>query len=290
MLDVSDCGDHWRVFFIAPTVPEGRDYEERWRRKFSDFGLLPEKTQLAVAVLKMCVNGEKLEGYGQRVSENTFWLDSTDELLKEYKDDSLLRSSGKMSFEQGDIDSAKASVLARWENHVEGAYTDTKLDDDEHSAVVGFLANGDMAKISELTCENRRKYGHTERYPLDALMDSLYDIWFPPPLPPPGLVFFRSARSIQGEDEWGLYQSDEFRKCVKKIQDKTLRGRMFDAITDLFANPMVIKGDTVKPLEGDKKGCWRYRIGDYRLIYFPIIQTKRIVLISFGGRGHVYGQ
>jgi hypothetical protein len=47
-------------------------------------------------------------------------------------------------------------------------------------------------------------------------------------------------------------------------------------------------GDTIKPLTGDLRGLWRYRIGDARLVYFPQIEFRKITLISFGGRGGIY--
>jgi mRNA interferase RelE/StbE len=43
-----------------------------------------------------------------------------------------------------------------------------------------------------------------------------------------------------------------------------------------------------KPLHGDKKGLWRYRVGDYRLICD--IQDDRIMVLvlQVGHRGDVY--
>jgi mRNA interferase RelE/StbE len=43
-----------------------------------------------------------------------------------------------------------------------------------------------------------------------------------------------------------------------------------------------------KPLHGDKKGLWRYRVGDYRLICD--IQDERIMVLvlQVGHRGDVY--
>lgn len=93
MLDVSEQDDRWRVFYIKATTAqvtheaslENPDtYIEQWRRQFRCFNDVPQKTREAVSYLAMCANGEKIKGIGQRVSEKTYWLDSTPDVLKEY--------------------------------------------------------------------------------------------------------------------------------------------------------------------------------------------------------------
>jgi mRNA-degrading endonuclease RelE of RelBE toxin-antitoxin system len=84
-----------------------------------------------------------------------------------------------------------------------------------------------------------------------------------------------------------LLFSDTFTKSIAKI-DKNLQGRILDAITKIGKAPATAVGDTVKPLTGNLKGLWRYRIGDYRLVYEPGEDGKRITLISFEPRGDVY--
>ncbi len=74
---------------------------------------------------------------------------------------------------------------------------------------------------------------------------------------------------------------------IKKI-DMNLRGRILVAITDINLSPTTSQGDTIKPLTADKKGFWRYRIGDYRLIYQPVEKLREILLISFSSRGSAY--
>ena len=65
--------------------------------------------------------------------------------------------------------------------------------------------------------------------------------------------------------------SPAFRKQIEPV-DKKLQGRILLAITELTAQPNVLRGDTVKPLQGDLNGYWRYRIGDYRLVYAMTLQ------------------
>jgi mRNA interferase RelE/StbE len=42
-----------------------------------------------------------------------------------------------------------------------------------------------------------------------------------------------------------------------------------------------------KPLRGEKKGLWRYRVGDYRLICDIRDAEKTIVVLAVGHRKHI---
>lgn len=101
MIDLTNFGDYWRAMYI-----DGRDAQKRvgkvrqvragpiydsevinsetWRRKYACFEGLPPKTQFAVSALMMCANTERIVGVGQKVSTNTFWIDSSPEVLAEY--------------------------------------------------------------------------------------------------------------------------------------------------------------------------------------------------------------
>ena len=87
--------------------------------------------------------------------------------------------------------------------------------------------------------------------------------------------------------QWGFKITSQFMSSIKKI-DRKLQGRIFEAITHLTYNPINTRGDTIKPLTGDLEGYWRYRIGDYRLIYKPVEKWSEILLISFAARGSAY--
>jgi mRNA-degrading endonuclease RelE of RelBE toxin-antitoxin system len=70
--------------------------------------------------------------------------------------------------------------------------------------------------------------------------------------------------------------------------DRKLQGRILEAMADLAVAPVTNRGDTVKPLDGEMAGFWRYRIGDFRLVYFPDETTHTITLFDFASRGNVY--
>jgi len=98
----------------------------------------------------------------------------------------------------------------------------------------------------------------------------------------------KNANKVKQEQtNWGFKITKDFMNSIKKV-DKNLQGRILQAITTITMSPKTIMGDTIKPLTGDLNGYWRYRIGDYRLIYKPIEKWSEILLISFSSRGSVY--
>ncbi len=43
-----------------------------------------------------------------------------------------------------------------------------------------------------------------------------------------------------------------------------------------------------KPLHGEKKGLWRYRVGDYRMICDIQDETNTVLVLALGHRKEVY--
>jgi len=89
--------------------------------------------------------------------------------------------------------------------------------------------------------------------------------------------------------DWLVGFSTEFLRSISHT-DVKLRGRILDAVGKISVAPTEPVGDTIKPLSGTSGGMWRYRIGDYRLVYLPDTQTKKVTLLFFGPRGDVYSQ
>lgn len=77
--------------------------------------------------------------------------------------------------------------------------------------------------------------------------------------------------------------------AVKALQrmDEPLRNRIHDAILGLTETPP--RGD-IKPLKGKPIGCYRLRVGGYRVIYRYDDRGAMIVLyvIDVGTRGDIY--
>lgn len=86
--------------------------------------------------------------------------------------------------------------------------------------------------------------------------------------------------------DWSIIFTPTFKKSVARC-DTSMRGRVMLALTELSDSPMVLKGDTIKPLTKDLAGLWRYRIGDYRLVY-KILDERKVMLLDFASRDHAY--
>lgn len=86
---------------------------------------------------------------------------------------------------------------------------------------------------------------------------------------------------------WRVGFAPTFRKAIIGLDKKT-QGRILEALATICDCPLQPHGDTIKPLEGNLKGQWRYRIGDYRLIYHPHAEDKEILLLDFVSRGKGY--
>lgn len=89
------------------------------------------------------------------------------------------------------------------------------------------------------------------------------------------------------EEVWKLGFSVSFIKSIGGV-DRKLQGRILQALTDLVQQPDKVHGDTIKPLTGNHKGLWRYRVGDYRLLYQPLTATHEVLLVEFSSRGDAY--
>ncbi len=136
-----------------------------------------------------------------------------------------------------------------------------------------------------------------ERMPIDALLSSLkldQGLWFS--FGEELSSFLRGVWDPSGPrtlfqgpafPEWSIGMTDEFRRSVSGI-DRKLQGRILEAVAKIYESPISPYGDTVKSLGGDMAGFWRFRIGDFRLVYWPDVEQKRILLIDFSSRGSVY--
>lgn len=79
---------------------------------------------------------------------------------------------------------------------------------------------------------------------------------------------------------------DSVEKDLKSL-DKSSRKRILDKIENHLAKDPESLG---KPLVGEFKGMWRYRIGDFRVIY-KIAQKEILILVArIGHRKNIYEQ
>ena len=97
----------------------------------------------------------------------------------------------------------------------------------------------------------------------------------------------RLSRTRPAPLDWKLAFTGVFSKAIATA-DRSLQGRVLLALSEISSDPVTPRGDTVKRLTSDKQGLWRYRVGDYRLVYEPLPEDKLVVLVDFAPRGGVY--
>jgi mRNA-degrading endonuclease RelE of RelBE toxin-antitoxin system len=89
----------------------------------------------------------------------------------------------------------------------------------------------------------------------------------------------RLKRVIASKPSWLSGMTTEFVKAGQGI-DPEPRRRIVQAIESVSKNPTKPMGDTVRPLAGELKGLWCYRVEGYRIVYSPDIPNKRVTLVA----------
>lgn len=86
---------------------------------------------------------------------------------------------------------------------------------------------------------------------------------------------------------WTIKFSSVAEKHFSKF-DSDLKKRIKNKLSEmvLLENPLEHVG--VKPLTGELKGFFRFRIGDYRLIFSLIKKEKIIAIVNISSRGGAY--
>ncbi|RZD18643.1 MAG: type II toxin-antitoxin system RelE/ParE family toxin [Candidatus Acididesulfobacter diazotrophicus] len=70
--------------------------------------------------------------------------------------------------------------------------------------------------------------------------------------------------------------------------DSDLRKRIKNKLTEMILMDNPIDHVCVKPLMGELRGFYRFRIGDYRLIFSLIKEEKIIAIVNISSRGGAY--
>lgn len=96
-----------------------------------------------------------------------------------------------------------------------------------------------------------------------------------------------SVRESLVSRKWSLVFSGQFRKALRD-SSKVIQQKTQTAIQDVLIDPMTPKGHTKAPLRHDKRGKWKYRIGNYRIIYLPIIEQRELVFVDLIHRKEAY--
>jgi len=90
-------------------------------------------------------------------------------------------------------------------------------------------------------------------------------------------------KSYTPEETYLIELGSDFYKSIDAC-DRVMKARILESIINLSKKPMISVGDTRKPLANYEYDFWRYRLGDYRLIYLTNEQKKIVRLVAFGKR------
>ena len=87
--------------------------------------------------------------------------------------------------------------------------------------------------------------------------------------------------------EWLVGLTDQFRKCIKGI-DRKLQGRKLDAIAEVSNDPTTPRGNSVSKMKHRNQNLWRYRLGNFRMVYEVDESVHQVTLLTMQSRGSVY--
>ena len=89
------------------------------------------------------------------------------------------------------------------------------------------------------------------------------------------------------ESDWTILVTPRFKKSFKKISSDVEK-RAFECIEKILLKPMQNISNTCMPLSGNKRGLWRYRFGDYRILYEPDTKNRNLVFMDIDSRDSIY--
>lgn len=85
-----------------------------------------------------------------------------------------------------------------------------------------------------------------------------------------------------------MYEIELSKGSVKAIEsfDAKTQEKIYTALGAIKANPFW--HDKIKKLRGELRGRFRYRIGEIRIIYKIIEESKTVFIEAIGRRGGIY--
>jgi mRNA-degrading endonuclease RelE of RelBE toxin-antitoxin system len=95
------------------------------------------------------------------------------------------------------------------------------------------------------------------------------------------------SRERRVKSDWRIIVTSRFKKAIKNL-DKDSEEHLLKAVDRILTSPREPMGNTIMPLSNDKRGLWRYRLGNSRILYEPHKDAKQIIFVDYGDRSGVY--
>jgi mRNA interferase RelE/StbE len=86
---------------------------------------------------------------------------------------------------------------------------------------------------------------------------------------------------------WTIRVSSKAENYFNKL-DRTLKKRVKKELTELAECDDPLSHENVRSLTGDLRGFARLRIGNYRIIFALVKETKTIAVVNIAPRGDAY--
>src|SRR5690606_17492111 len=86
--------------------------------------------------------------------------------------------------------------------------------------------------------------------------------------------------------KWQIIQKPAYLSDFVEL-NKNLQQAVVTALRELEQDPITPRGNTIKKLKG-YTNVYRYRLGDFRLLYAAKPEVKLLQLLAIGPRGSVY--
>ena len=97
----------------------------------------------------------------------------------------------------------------------------------------------------------------------------------------------RSPNTERGDArKWTFTLAREFRRDLRR--QPQLLDRVIRAVMEVCDSPMSARDNTVKPLRNALRGMWRYRVGDFRVVYHPNRDGRIVNFLGVKPRSDAY--
>jgi len=90
---------------------------------------------------------------------------------------------------------------------------------------------------------------------------------------------------VEKKENWEVSLTRPAEKVYNK-SNKKMEERFDNCFMDLEKNPLY--GNNIKPLTGKLKGLYRYRVGDWRVIYRLLKNDMIVEIVAILPRGDAY--
>ncbi|MCK5604030.1 peroxide stress protein YaaA [Candidatus Pacearchaeota archaeon] len=245
-------------------IEEGSKIQEIWKKHNGLTRILVE--YIKINKIKRVFDLTSRKDYRELINWNTMTADTRAEVLHCFStigggDDALIPFGEFMKNYM--LEASEGELLAiKPETEIAGIVIRDVPETLEH------LPKEDLISISQA----EKEIHYLEAYPIEEI---------------PNKFNIGQSSDIRGRGDWFISLTPEFMKNLRHIGDKRKEGRILWAITEISQKPTEPRGN-IAPLRGSLEDKWRYRMDNYRIIYFPDTEKRIVFLLLIKPRRNIY--